>query len=144
MADVVFGVRQPGTQYTLRHAAYAIVLDDQLRVACVQEESGRFLPGGGLESGEVDLDAVHREVMEECGRSLLDVRELATAVQFFVSPRGEPYELRATFFVGRFGPVATRAAADSVEWLAAVPQPPQFFHECHRWAVRQAVVVRNL
>lgn len=138
MGHVVFGARQPGAHYTIRHAAYAIVLDDQFRVGCVQEESGRFLPGGGLEAGETDLDAIHREVMEECGRSLLDVRELATAVQFFVSPGGEPYELRAAFFVGRFAPVAIPAAADAVEWLPAVP-PPQFFHECHRWAVRQAV-----
>ena len=132
----MFGVRQPGVQYAPRSAAYAVVLDDRLRVACVQEESGRFLPGGGLEAGESDVDAIHREVMEECGRSLEIVKELGTAVQFFISPRGEPYELRAAFFLGRFGSPAPRDAEEAVEWLPAVPEPPHFFHECHRWAVR--------
>ena len=102
-------------------------------------ESGRFLPGGGLEAEETDADAVHREVMEECGRSFGIVGELGTAVQFFVSPRGEPYQLHAAFFVSRFDPAAARNADDPVEWLPAVPDPPQFFHECHQWAVRRAL-----
>jgi 8-oxo-dGTP diphosphatase len=138
-ADMVFGVRQAGVQYTHRRAAYAVILDDRSRVACVQEESGRFLPGGGLEAGETDVDAVHREVMEECGRSFQMVWQLGTAVQFFVSPRGEAYQLHAAFFVGRFGRAAARNAVDPFQWLPAVPDPPQFFHECHQWAVRQAL-----
>ena len=138
MADAVFGARQPGVQYTLRSAAYAVVLDDRSRVACVQEESGRFLPGGGLEAGETDVDAVHREVKEECGRSFEIVEALGAAVQFFVSPRGESYELHAAFFLGRFGPATAPDRESAVEWLPALPEPPQFFHECHRWAVRRA------
>jgi 8-oxo-dGTP diphosphatase len=140
--DIFFGARQAGVQYTPRRAAYAVILDDRSRVACVQEESGRFLPGGGLEANETDVDAVHREVMEECGRSFQMVGQLGTAVQFFISPRGEPYQLHAAFFLGRFGPAAARSADDAVErveWLPAVPEPPQFFHECHQWAVRQAL-----
>lgn len=139
MVDAVFGVQQPGVRYTLRRAAYAVILDERLRVACVQEESGRFLPGGGLEAGETDLEAVHREVLEECGRSVDVIRTLGRVVQFFVSPRGEPYQLHAAFFAGRFGPVAIPQAADAVEWWPAVPEPPAFFHACHGWAVRQAV-----
>jgi 8-oxo-dGTP diphosphatase len=137
-ADAVFGVRQPNVQYTVRRAAYAVILDDRHRVACVQEESGRFLPGGGLEPGESDVDAIHREVMEECGRSFDIVERSGAAVQFFISPRGEPFELRAVFFLGRFGPGTALDMENAVEWLPAAPEPPQFFHECHRWAVRQA------
>jgi 8-oxo-dGTP diphosphatase len=138
MPDAVFGARQPGVQYTVRRAAYAVILDHRRRVACVQEESGRFLPGGGLEDGESDVDAIHREVMEECGRSFEIAERSCTAVQFFMSPRGEPFELHAVFFLGRFGLGTVPDMENAVEWLPAVPEPPKFFHECHRWAVRQA------
>jgi 8-oxo-dGTP diphosphatase len=123
----------------VRPAAYAVILDEALRVACVSEDSGLFLPGGGLEAGEDPVRAIHREIAEECARSLEILSPLGSAVQFFSTPAGEFYELHASFFLGRFGPTLDRSADHELSWLPASPEPPAFFHECHRWAVEQAV-----
>jgi 8-oxo-dGTP pyrophosphatase MutT (NUDIX family) len=56
----------------IRAAVRALVLDPQDRVLLVRFEfpttgTRWALPGGGLEPGESDLDALHRELAEEVG-----------------------------------------------------------------------------
>lgn len=134
-----FGYRQPTQRYQRRDAAYAIILDGKQRVACVVDKRRLFLPGGGLEAGEDALKAVHREVAEECAMALEVISPLDPAVQFFQAARGQAYELRASFFLARFGNPLDRPAQHELRWLPAVPTPPLFYHECHRWAVQHAV-----
>jgi hypothetical protein len=55
---------------------------------------------------------------------------------------GKPYELHASFFLGRFGGSLDAPAQYELRWLAALLQPPIFFHECHRWAVQQGLAAR--
>jgi len=134
-----FGHREGGRSYQRRLAAYAVILDEKLQVACVVDKLRLFLPGGGLEAGEGPLDAVQREVAEECARSLEVISPLDSAIQFFHAASGEAYELHAHFFLARFGGPLAGPAQHELRWLPASPQPPAFFHECHRWAVEQAV-----
>lgn len=133
-----FGVRDHGLVYRVRPAAYAVVLDESRRVACVAEQSGLFLPGGGLEEGEDPVRAVHREVAEECGCTLEIISPLGSAIQFFRTKGGEAFELHASFFLARFGGGPGHGQL-GVRWLPATPEPPALFHECHAWAVREAV-----
>lgn len=134
-----FGQRERGHDYRLRPAAYAVVLDGAHRVACVREESGLFLPGGGIEPGEDPAGAVVREVAEECGCALEILASLGQVVQYFRTGRGEAFELRPTFFFARFGPRIASIAQLELLWLPATPQVPPLYHECHRWAVAQAI-----
>jgi 8-oxo-dGTP diphosphatase len=138
--EPVLGVREPGISYRVRPAAYAVVLDDAGSVACVSETSGLFLPGGGIETGEDALQAVHREVGEECGREFEHIALLASATQFFFHKLlGTAYELRATFFIGRFGREIGSPAQHELSWRPASPESPPLYHECHRWAVQEAL-----
>ena len=137
-----FGHREHQRPYRRRSAAYAVILDDQRRVACVTEELGLFLPGGGLEAGEDAISAVHREVAEECARALEVMSPLDSAIQFFFSARGEPYELHAAFFLARFGQRLDGLPQHELSWVPTFPEPPAFFHECHQWAVQQALAQR--
>jgi len=134
-----FGRRERGRAYRLRIAAYAVILDENLRVACFVDKARLFLPGGGLEAGEQPLGAVHREVAEECARALEVISPLDSAVQFFQTAAGEAYELRAHFFLARFGAPLDGPAEHELRWLPALPRPPGFFHQCHGWALQQAL-----
>ena len=132
-----FGAPEPGIDYTLRPAAYVVILDETRRVACVEEDSGLFLPGGGIEAGEDAEQAAHREVAEECARALEILGTLEPAVQFFRTPE-RAYELHASFFLGRFGSSLGRQAQHTLRWRPSHPEP-LFFHTCQRWAVEQAL-----
>ena len=138
-----FGYRQSTQRHQRRDAAYAVILDDKQRVACVVDKRRLFLPGGGLEAEEDALQAVHREVAEECAMALEIISPLDSAVQFFRAARGQAYELRASFFLARFGSALDRPAQHELRWLSVAPAPPLFYHECHRWAVEQAVSRRT-
>jgi 8-oxo-dGTP pyrophosphatase MutT (NUDIX family) len=61
----------PVTGLRIRQAVRALVLDPHHRVLLVRFEfpdgTRWALPGGGVEIGETDLDALHRELDEELG-----------------------------------------------------------------------------
>ena len=78
-----------------RVAAYAVVVaDDRLlltQLAARTGAGGRWnLPGGGLDPGEGPEDAVVREVLEETGQVVEDVRLVDVMTQHWIgrSPRG--------------------------------------------------------
>lgn len=61
-----FGERNPGGEYRPRPSVYAVAFDVRGRVALVSEDDGFYLPGGGIETGETVLEALVREIREEC------------------------------------------------------------------------------
>ncbi len=78
-----------------RVAAYAVVVDDDrlllTRLAPLTGAQGRWtLPGGGVDAGESPRDAVVREVHEETGQDVDDVRFVDVMTQHWVgrSERG--------------------------------------------------------
>ena len=133
-----FGSKEVGRTYVVRPAAYVVVLDAQGRVACVKEASGLFLPGGGVQEGESPVVAMQREAREECAYELEGLESLGSAVQFFVSKADIAYELRASFFGGRFGPPTGTRPELALSFLSPESAVQELFHECHRWAVGQA------
>ncbi len=78
-----------------RVAAYAVVVADGMllltQLAARTGAEGRWnLPGGGLELEESPTDAVVREVLEETGQAVDDIRFVEVMTQHWVghSPRG--------------------------------------------------------
>src|SRR4051812_17391569 len=67
-----------------RRAARAVVFDKEGNVALLNATKKHFhkLPGGGLEEGEDVETALRREVLEEIGCKITNVRELGVIEEF--------------------------------------------------------------
>lgn len=103
-----FGVRRADLVYRPRPSVYAVALDRDGRAALVLEDDW-YLPGGGIEAGESELEALHREVREECACEARVLARLGCAIEFVVAPSGAAIEVRATFFTAELvgAPTAT-------------------------------------
>ena len=137
----VFGSPPVDMPAVVRPSAYGVVIDaGGANIAAVRTPQGMFLPGGGIEPGELPRAAVAREVREECG---LDVRIgswTVRAVDFVYSPTEHThFEKRSTFFDAQ--PSGRRTAAQEpdheLEWIPPRLAVDALAHPSHRWAVEQ-------
>ncbi|UFN45513.1 NUDIX hydrolase [Nocardioides okcheonensis] len=125
------------TEYDLRNAAYAWIVDDRDRVLLTWwNGEGRFdpawsLPGGGIDFDEAIRDGLVREVHEETGYDI-EVGDFITD-HFFTRRREGQKPFRAQRFVfharivgGELGTLEVGGSTDYAEWvpLAEVPAQP--------------------
>jgi 8-oxo-dGTP pyrophosphatase MutT (NUDIX family) len=136
-----FGVREEDRTYTERRAAYGVVLGAGRTVAAVQGQGGRFwLPGGGSRPGESAEETLTREVREELARSVRLIHRIGEATQYFYAVTDDRhYRMAAVFFRADFGEELDAVAEHDISWLPLDRADTAFFHECHTWAVAQAV-----
>jgi 8-oxo-dGTP diphosphatase len=136
----VFGRPPTGAHAVVRPSAYGLVVDDAGRLAVVRTPQGLFLPGGGIELGESPLDAVVREVREECGLEVEVGPWSVRAVDFVYSPTEQThFEKQCTFVDASLrGPRVAAAELDhELEWLAPQQAAAQLSHPSHQWAAEQ-------
>jgi 8-oxo-dGTP diphosphatase len=131
---ITFGIKNERLPLLVRTCAYAVVTNEEGRVAAVLDGDKLFLPGGGIEAGETASDAVHREVAEELGRSVTLGECLGETLQYSLY-EGCCYELRATFFRAAFldaqrGESVAETHEHELLWVA----PEELHHPCQAWA----------
>ena len=129
----VFGTKLPGASYRLRPGAYAVVFDAQGRVALVHEEGDWYLPGGGIEAGETKVEALAREVQEECACGVRVGEPLAEALEFVENRAGERFEIHAHYVRAEF------AGEPTVSWLAPDEARARTRRRNDAWAISAAL-----
>jgi len=119
-----------------RPAAYALVRAPE-GVALVLARGGKyFLPGGGIEIGESPLDAVARELVEECRILAAPVCVEAEAVQFFTAAStAEHYRSHMSFVRCEFLGRQAGQGEHATRYVCELPSASSFVHEAHFWAL---------
>ena len=94
-----FGSRLDGIDYIDRRGAYAVIENNDKQIAVIETGYGYFLPGGGIDCDETEVDALKRELMEEIGYQVSVLAELGAAVEFIKAAREEKYyQIRSKFY----------------------------------------------
>ena len=78
----------PTQRYTRRPGVYAVLLRGDSILATHQAEPvpEYQLPGGGIDKGEQPIAALHREVFEETGWKIADLRRIGAFRRFTYMP----------------------------------------------------------
>lgn len=72
------GKVDPSIRYTDRPTVKVVIKKDNKLLII----NNGLLPGGGIDPGESDQDAITRELQEELGVTVKDVQEIGTVVQY--------------------------------------------------------------
>lgn len=94
-----FGRKIEGITYVDRPGVYALVEKYDHRIAVIETTNGFFLPGGGIDPGETEVDALKRELLEEIGFQISVVEEIGAAVEYIKAAKEAMYyQIRSKFY----------------------------------------------
>ena len=143
MAEVLqFGEAEAGQDYVDRPAAFG-VLERDGRIALVRiERDGEAayldLPGGALDPGEDETDALVREFGEETGLKVRAGPRLGRASQFMLKTDGQRVNNRLALFTAELtGEDSSLKVEDDHQlvWIAPLEALARLRHASHAWAV---------
>lgn len=135
-----FGVANPQSTYRDRHAVFGILLQEGqiATVRVTRDLPYHDLPGGAVEAGETEQEALMREFREETGLSVQPVEKLLETGQFFIKSDGVPVNnCGGIWRVEARGYSAVAKIEDDHElvWMDPVLALERLRHDAHAWAV---------
>ncbi|MFP7171759.1 NUDIX domain-containing protein [Terribacillus sp. 7520-G] len=137
----VFGSKEPGQEYKERRAVYGIIHDKSKRIGVIRLTYDQllFLPGGGMEHGEDEVETLRREVLEETGYLINKPSFLCTGTQFFQSRDARYIQNVASFYSCSIGLKEMEPAEEDHEliWLKPEEAVNHLFHQHQACALRQ-------
>jgi 8-oxo-dGTP diphosphatase len=135
-----FGKPQHGLTYTDRPGAYAVLRNEKGEIAIVKTGFGAFLPGGGSDDGESLEQTLHREVFEEIGFRLSNIKKIGEARQYVISNfYNKNFCKHGHFYTADWtkDPAASNQKDHSLVWAAPEKAAEILSHEFQRWIVRE-------
>lgn len=133
-----FGTAPEG-DVVARPGAYAVLVDEQWRIALVRVPDGVYLPGGGIEAGESAEEALRREVREETGLEIDIVSPMGMARQY-VFWRGTHYNKHGHYYLCRPKQQGTATELDhELIWVRGTQAMKQLTHASQQWMVSRAL-----
>lgn len=147
MQKRTFGFREPGQTYRTRPGAYAVMFDSMGNVALVEAPAAHgierwlFLPGGGIEAGEMAEDCIRRECLEEIGCSVMVGDGVCIGDEYLFAPSDQTHlHVIGRCYLAKFGnQVQEPVEQDHIlKWIPVERCAEQMFLRYQAWAVTLA------
>ena len=137
------GTYMDGIDYVDRISVYGIAINDAGQVLVCRRTMDRIvLPGGGVDSDEDLLQALHREIAEEAGHRVTSERLLSSARQYHANRGRKPPANKLCHFYAvdlEFDPEIEKEDDHEPVWLPPYHLSHSMTFESHAWALERAV-----
>lgn len=138
---VRIGNKIDGAQYTKRFASYVIVERDEDKKIAIATDGTYFLLGGGIENDETEIEALRREVIEEAGYSIKNIKYFDKVTAWADGVKRGPLDVTATVYVAQFDEKVTEPIEKTHEVLWVNPEDyrDKLFHEYQRYVLDEYI-----
>lgn len=140
------GSREENVEYRKRPGAYAIIVNkDNDKIGIVTDGEDYFYLGGGIENGETKLEALKREMIEEAGYSIKNIREFEeVGSHIFAEDKGY-LEIIASVYIAEFDKkIAEPIEKDhKVLWVTPEEYVSKMFREWQRYIMERFIERRK-
>ncbi|MFH1767244.1 MAG: NUDIX hydrolase [Patescibacteria group bacterium] len=122
----------------IRVSAYAVVLNEKNEVLAVKVNNAYHLPGGGIDEGEDEKEAIKRESLEEVGYYISDLELIGKANQYLPNASLGPMNKLGTFYKAK---AISQDESKSVEhdhlpeWVSFKKSQELPMSEFYKWAI---------
>lgn len=139
------GTKKEGIDYSERRAAYALIQNDEGKVAIVYQTGELYgemynMIGGAVEEGESTEEALIRETEEEIGYKLENVKYLENLGCYYYVDFLDKYQLALIdFYTADFGEKISEQTEEGVEliWMDIEEAARKMYFEYHRYFLKK-------
>ena len=140
------GNKKENIQYRKRPGAYAIIINkNDDKVGIVTNGAEYFYLGGGIEKGETKLEALQRELIEEAGYSIKNIKEFKeVGSHIFAEDKGY-LEVIASVYIAEFDEKVTEPIEKdhTVLWVKPEEYVYKMYREWQRYIMERFIKERN-
>lgn len=140
------GIKEENIEYIKRPGTYAIIINkNDDKIGIVTDGKDYFYLGGGIEKGETKLEALKRELIEEAGYSIKNIREFEEVGSYIFSDDKGYLEVIASVYIAEFDErIAEPVEKDhSVLWVKPEEYVDKMFREWQRYIMERFIEKRN-
>lgn len=137
----IIGKKIEGVIYSKRPGAYVIIeRDEDDKIAIATDKSGiYFLLGGGLEKDESIEETLRREIVEETGYSLRNVKLFDKIKSWCYNDKYGYLNVEATIYIANFDKSIAKPIEEDHEiiWVEPLEYKNKLYHEYQRYILNK-------
>ncbi len=136
MELIQFGTQEPGVEYKDRPGVYALISHGDGLFLATENRSKKFsLPGGGVDAGETDEQALRREIKEELVREIETFQFVGEAKNYVQSIVNGDVNKHCKYYLVTLKPGIDGQGDVLTHWLTLPQFKANSNHEAHDWAI---------
>ena len=140
------GNKEENIVYKKRPGAYAIIINkDDDKIGIVATGGRYFYLGGGIEKGETKLEALKRELLEESGYTIKNIKEFEEVGSYIFDEDKGYFEVIASVYIAEFDKKVTEPIEKdhTVLWVKPEEYVSKMFREWQRYIMKRFIEERK-
>lgn len=141
------GIKEEDKEYYKRPGSYVIIeREEDNKIAVVTNGIGYFFLGGGLEENETNEEALRRELIEESGYTLKDVKYFDIVTTYIYNEKKGYMDIDATIYIAKFDKKVSEPIEKDhkIIWVNPLEYKDKLYREYQRYILNKYVSKKKL